>query len=307
MPYYIVNGVFLFIQTLLRNYGFTIGNTFSLRYLLTLPFTRFQPSTFSIASWYLIALFFAEIWYFWQRYLIKLLRQNILNSTVSISSISIEIVNLLFILIAGVLLQKRFSLASSNQTLGIIIRSFIMTYYIQIGYMYRNYLEMIDRSSNVLYFSFILSIQFSFFIMCGNKSINYGLYGLDVNDIQSGIQFYFTGITGVAFWLRVSRILSELPESKIIKTIGSHTKEIMLYHMFFVFLLNSIFYGLWINGKALKWIGDFNESTYRSSIYYSCIGTKKLIVIYLVFSICGSLMISKVIDIVKNQFFKQHT
>ena len=63
VPYFFINGIFLLFQTILRNYGFEIGRIFSLKTWLIFPWTTLQPLTFSIPTWYLIALFIAEIYF----------------------------------------------------------------------------------------------------------------------------------------------------------------------------------------------------------------------------------------------------
>lgn len=71
IPYYFINGGFLIFQTIIRRYGFEIGEIFSLKTWILSPWIHIQPSTFSIPTWYLPALFIAEIYFIIIRKIVK--------------------------------------------------------------------------------------------------------------------------------------------------------------------------------------------------------------------------------------------
>ena len=61
IPYFVFNGAFLLIGTVLRTWGVSFPQSFTWKAWLIDPWIKMYTITFSVPAWYLIALFFAEI------------------------------------------------------------------------------------------------------------------------------------------------------------------------------------------------------------------------------------------------------
>lgn len=279
--FYCVNGLFLIVQTLLRYRGFSIGDTFSLLTWLILPWITLEPKTFAAPTWYLIAAFIAEIIYIFLRNLVALIIKNEKAKEICIGLLCTAL---------GVSALYLCHYASLSNPLKVIIRSCIMIPFLDTGFLYRYYLEKIDNTPSIIYFSIVLMLQYLLLLVTKNNNLHFLLH--DLSGFENvGVEYYFAGISGIALWLRVSRLLSKLPESKLIINIGMNTKYIMANHLFGFFLLNCFFALLKSNGFIPSFFERFSIGEFKRTIYFTYKVEPRIIPIYFAFGIAFSLVI----------------
>jgi len=296
VPYYIINGIFLISGTLLAGAGITFLRHFKFTEWLTLPWTRPYIITFSVPTWYLIALFIAEIYFVILR---KLVRTVIKKDPAG------EICILAVTLVLGIASVYYTYAASPSQTAIVYLRSVPMLFFIQTGYFYRKYLERFDTLASGWYFLIVFFIQFLLILLSGNDVLSPGLYGM-LEFGPWGYNYFIGGLTGTALWLRITRILASIPkQSGFLIFIGNNTKYIMAFHVFGFFLLNCIFSLLRQNKIGLIFLEGFSPRTFKSYLYYLNNTTPRFTVLYFLAGLFFSLLAALVIRSV-SRFLRRH-
>ena len=293
VPFFGFNGVFLVLQTILHNFGFSMGQTFSFYNWIIFPFLHTQPLTFGIATWYLFVLFFAEILYVCIRKIVLVLFQK---------QIIYELIMLLIFLINGVFLCFLVNNYKINDIVVIYMRPFLMLFFIQLGRIYKLYLEIKLKNIDItMYFIIIFIVQGCVILLSHNDRLAPGLYGM-VGFSYSGIFYFITGIIGIMFWLKISQMIDSMDYNlKCLINIGKNTKYIMTFHLFGYFILNCIIYVLAKNGYAMRYFQYFDKNKFFSSIYYTCTYEPRVILIYLTFGIVISMLLAYILTNIKEK------
>lgn len=109
-----------------------------------------------------------------------------------------------------------------------------------------------------------------------------------------------TSVTGIWFWLRISKKLEPIyNENSLIAKISNNTKSIMMHHVFCMELLNII---LFYTRNIFKLDGFDVKSFLNLGCWYRYYAdTKQLEIIYLVVGIVGSLIIARLINVLKEK------
>ena len=110
----------------------------------------------------------------------------------------------------------------------------------QMGYLYREKLEKYDTLPDGPYLLLVMGIQLLITVLCGGLAFS----AVWVSSFANGpVIPYLTVITGLAFWLRISRIIKDIPylSGKLV-TIGRNTYAVMMHHIFAFFLVKAFFY-----------------------------------------------------------------
>lgn len=290
LPYYIFNGIFLLLGTWLLQQGFTFLTPFSLTEWLLHPWTRLYSITFSVPTWYLISLFIAEIFLVLLRKLFRMLiHKDLLR----------EILLLLFTLVLGVAAIYLHNTIKFPQAAQVYLRSVLMLFFIQVGIFYRRHLESHDTLGSGWYFLILFALQFLLILLSGNNPLSPGLYGLVFFE-TAGHDYFLAGLTGIALWLRISRLLSSIPhKSRVLTYIGSNTKYIMTFHVFGFFLLNTLFDVLKKAGLEKVLLDNFSTRTYHSYLYYADIDNPRMMILYFLAGMGFSLLMALVINALK--------
>lgn len=171
------------------------------------------------------------------------------------------------------------------------MRCLFLLPFFQFGFLYNQKLEIKDNLNNLCYFLIIFLVQF--LLICNYNNITFSLVGC--NDFDSNILLPFiTSLTGILFWLRISKIISSyFRGNKLIKYISQNTFEIMTHHMFIFFLINTVF-------RLFKRAG-FDETAYRNNIFYIYLPFDyRFSIFYLLLGIFVPLIIKHLIDIIFN-------
>lgn len=284
LPYYLINGAFYLFQTALRPLGYTIGHPFHPAEWLLGPWIRLQPAALSIPTWYLLALFLAEsMWLALRLAARALIRRE-----------SAREWTLLLLTTALGMACVTFANAQPRPEAALVyLRSLVMLPFLQLGLLYRKKLEARDTLPSLPYFLIVFAAQYVM-IFLFREHLRPGLWGL-VDFDRSGIGFYLLGLNGIALFLRLSRLLAPpAAHSRLVLSIGQHTRQIMSWHLFGYFCLNTLLLVLHRLGRFGMLIGGFDEARYFSGIYYTCTKDTRMIPLYLAAGIAVSLLAAQI-------------
>ena len=291
LPYYVINGLFLLLGTWLRaNWHITYLTPFSLEEWLIHPWTKLYSITYSVPTWYMISLFIAEIYFVLLRKLFRLIiRKDFVR----------ELILLLVTLGLGIgAIILRNSMPPS-ETIMVYLRSVLMLFFIQVGIFYRRHLEKHDNLNSGWYFLILFTFQFLLILLSGNNPLSPGLFGMVYFEVI-GYDYFLAGLTGIALYLRITRILATIPrQSRVIKFIGGNTKYIMAFHVFGFFLLNCFFRFLYEHNAEHILLIDFKPEVFRSYLYYACVENPRMILLYYLAGMAFSLLVAWLIGLVK--------
>ena len=160
------------------------------------------------------------------------------------------------------------------------------------GTLYKEKLEARDRADNGLYLGIILA-AWLLLAMSGRPLI----YSVAFCNGFTGILLpYVTAALGIAFWLRVSRILAgAFGDGRYIRYFGSHTYAVMMHHIMALMVLKTLFAAL---AKYTALFPGFSFEQYKADLWY-CYFPKALPqfrVVYLMWAIVLPLLFQWVFD-----------
>jgi len=291
VPFYVINGIFLLLQTLLVNYGYYLGETFSLKVWLLHPWIYPEPPTLAHPTWFLMALFLAEIYYILFRKLIRIIVRKDIAAEI--------VITILSLLLSMAAIYCKYT-ADPSPTAVLYLRSVFIMFFLQAGHMYKKYLEKIDNIPNKILLPVLFIIQLAIILYTENSPLYYSLVTLNWYG-RVGIVSIIASLSGIAFWLRISRILASIPaRSRLVMFIGDNTKYIMSFHLFVYFLVNLAFNHLRSIPGAGYYLSAFDEEKFRTSVYYVCNDNPRTILIYFAAGMAVSLLAAKVISLVKS-------
>lgn len=142
-------------------------------------------------------------------------------------------------------------------------RAIYMLFWFQMGTIYNKYLERRDKSGNIVYLSIVLVIQIFIWIVCRDTGIIAGVWNSEFSN--NALLTILSAGTGIAFFLRIARILSPCAEnSKAIAYVSTHTFSIMMHQMTGFFVLNLLFLGV----TSALGAGDFDVEAFRTDFWY---------------------------------------
>lgn len=144
--------------------------------------------------------------------------------------------------------------------------------------------------SNLLYFSIIFAVQLGVITIYGRK-LSYTISWC--NDFNENMAMpYVVGMLGIAFWLRVAKILEPLlADSKCIRLISNHTYSIMVNQFLGFMIVKTIF-------ALIAWFtpfcANFDFAEYKSNIwwYYIPKGIPNWYILYMIGGIVIPITIS---------------
>ena len=293
LPFYVINGLFILFDFLIAGLGFARINYTFTDYLL-MPLAETQPTTFSFATWFLPALFLAEIYY----YLLRTVLDRLLKDTF--------LKEVLFLFLITILSSTAFyirSVYNPGVTVVVLLRSVVMLFFLQIGFLYRHYLERLDTIPGGWYFLILGTVQFLLILYSGNSRLSPGLFDLSGFG-KIGFLYYCCGVTGISLWLRISRLIASIPyKSRLLMFIGKNTRYIMSFHIFGFFLLNCLFYLICSMGGSAAFLTDFRPAQFFTDLFfYRCSqDNPRILILYFLAGMAVSLGLAKLILLGKNR------
>ena len=307
MVYYyiwnIIYGLFMLILNKCNMYNLPIN--FNFKNIFILPFFHGQSFNINNPAWFIPTLFMIEIIFLFIRKIQLLIKKDT------------QSIFLLFFFIMAIV-----SVYFSEKNTNIIYSPFkkigFFLFFFQLGKFYKEKLEFIENKINTIY---VFTVTILINIVCIKlfNDINFpSLYNMEgFRDLHPIIPI-ITSITGIWFWLRISRILATvISENNIFKLISNNTKAIMMHHIFFMAIFNFILYF----GRNLFKLNTFNTNAFKSSCgWYRYFGNSSLFYgsIYIFAGIFGPLLFvlleklvikifKKTTEIIKQKYSKKET
>lgn len=294
IPYYLWNLIYGLLAAFLRRNGFLFGEPITLDTLFLEPFCLGYQFILNHAAWFVPSLFLIELAY----------RTLISNRFWKKAEKACRFLFFLTLVggIGGIFMSRN----AGNEGFFLTVEKmlFLLPFY-SAGVLYRKELEDKDCLGNGLYFSAILGA--AVILWFSRRPLIYSVS--TCRDFSGYLLPYITGFLGIAFWLRVSKILAPaFQNSRFLEFFGRNTFSIMMHHMMIFFLLTTCFA---FGAKYMGMFGDFDFARYKSDIYY-CYrpgGEAQWIVIYLLAGLLVPLGIQKMLMIcrekVKITYFTQ--
>lgn len=251
LPYFLWNLFYGFMASLLHRAGFSIGGELSLKTLFWSPFLDGHQFMYNFPAWFVPALFLIEVVNVLMRKALSLIR---LDNEWLIFGLC---------LLAGVLTAW---LAIGGHVWGwhkLPGRILFMLPGFQMGRIYKEKLEALDRAEDGPYFLVVMGAQVLITIFCAGLAFS----AVWVTSFANGPLIpYVTIITGIAFWLRIAKIISRIPYlcSKMV-SIGRSTYGIMMHHMACFMLVKGVFYLL---SKGTPFCAEFDAELFFSEINF---------------------------------------
>ncbi len=250
----------------------TFGEDINFENAFLKPFYFNHQFFFNCPAWFLVPLFFLEII---NIPVLKRLNKNKHYFVYFIASIVISLVG-----------AKFATMGYKSGWLRLLQWILLFLPFFSFGMLYRVYLEKKDVIPNFWYFAFLIFAASAIMFVAG-RPVSYVAVWLNFSHFYLP---FVTGMLGILFWLRVTRILAPaFKDSKFVKVISSNTFSIMMHHLFGVFLINLLFLVIHnMTGKI-----DFDYSKFSTSIYYTVAlrGVGQLRIIYIVFGILYGLFV----------------
>ena len=246
IPFFIINLCYGIFCSILRYYNIiNYGTPINLYTLFIQPFINNNQFIFNFPSWFVPTFFVTYVVYL----LIHKLSSTISNIKILKNS-KVKFLNeyilLVIFLIVGIVAVyfKDITKAEDLRTLLLKVAFFLPMF--QIGFLYQTkWQKYDDKIKTALYLPILIIINLILIKIFGN--LRYDMH--EFSGFQGNVLLPFiTSVTGILFWLRISRVLSKwLGDNKVINYISNNTFSIMSHHLLYIFLFNIILY--WINLK----------------------------------------------------------
>ena len=228
LPYFAWNLFYGVLAQVLHGAGFSIGEGLSFKTLFLSPFLDGHQFMYNFPAWFVPVLFMLEAANVLMRKLLSLLK-----------------LDFEWLIFAG-------CLAAGIATVWLAIGGHVWGWYklpgrllfmmpgFQMGRLYRTKLEGRDTLPDGPYFLLVMGIQVLIVIFAAGLNFS----AVWVSSFANGpVVPYLTMITGIAFWLRVSKILSKnMYLSGKLAYIGRNTYSIMMHHIACFMLVKGFFY-----------------------------------------------------------------
>lgn len=252
LPYLLWNVFYGILAWALRAWGgFSLGGGLSLWNLFVEPFVSGYQFLYNFAAWFVPVLFVIEMMNLLLRLVLKKLHLNhewlILAGTLAVG-------------MTVVWLAKGGHVWGWYKTPGRILFLFPC---FQMGQFYYRRLEKHDTLGNLPYFAVLLGFQLVLTLTCGGL----GYSSVWVTGFANGpLLPYVTAVSGIAFWLRVSKILNPvLGKSRAVLYLGKNTYCVMMHHIFVFMLIKMALAAI---AKGTGCFPDFDWEQYRGNIDY---------------------------------------
>ncbi|MDE7327863.1 MAG: acyltransferase family protein [Lachnospiraceae bacterium] len=242
LPYYIWNLVYAIVVFLLKNAGyvrFQLNPSLS-NFFLT-PWTTGDQYQLNSPAWFLLTLFLVEVVY---------LSLHKFFAFIKIRNDTLLLLPFVCMGIAGGGMMVH-GIAKGGML--VLAKLLYAIFFYHLGHLYYEKLEKFDRLGNLPYFGILFVIQY--FLMVKTNGFPYiSMWNGSITTMGKNIFLpVAVALTGIAFMLRISKILTlSLGESKIIKKISTSTKTIMIHHYAVIVLFNVALSFLYRHGVELK-------------------------------------------------------
>lgn len=290
LPYFIWNVIYGMLVIVLRAAGFYIGNEPSLWTLFAEPFLSGHQFLYNAPAWFVPALFLTEA----VNVLIRRLFQRLgLQNEWAVMGLYLCLGMAVAWLSANGYVYDWYRIPG---------RLMYMLPCYQMGRLYRAKLEEKDTLPDWLYFGMLFVIQLLLTAFCNGL----GVSAAWCNGFLNGpVIPYVTAVTGIAFWLRLSRILEPaLGKRKFWNYFGENTFAVMMHQVLAFLLIKGIFAlcclaaGYGPGCQSAGWFADFDWSRFTTDVYYCYLpgGREPFKMLYVAAGIGLPLLLQKGLD-----------
>lgn len=301
VPYLIWNLVYGLMAWALRAVGFSMGEAVSLRTLLISPVISGYQFIYNYAAWFVPVLFIIEAMNLSARLILRrveglmakwLNRRRGREDGVDLTWLT-ECIMLFGSLIVGmtvVWLAVGGHVWGHYKAPGRILFLFPC---FQMGQFYRQKLERHDTLGNLPYFTIVIGIQLLFNMFCNGLAFS----SVWCTGFANGpVIPYMTIMSGIAFWLRVARVLTPLLEkSKAVRYLGRNTYAVMMHHVAVFMLIKAMIAGV---ASSTGLCADFDFGQYYANIdyFYLVRGVEQFKMVYLAAGVVLPLILQSAIE-----------
>ncbi len=286
LPYFVWNLVYGIAAGILRGNGFAMGEPVGLRTLFLEPFISGYQFIYHYAAWFVPVLFLIEIMNLFMRLILRKLH------------LCHEWLILAGTLAAGMTVV---CFAIQGRVWGLYkMPGRILFLYpcFQMGQFYRRKLEVHDKSGNLPYFAMLFAVQILLTLCCNGLAYS----SVWCTGFANGpVIPYVTAVTGIAFWLRIAKILTPvLAQSRVMRYLGKNTYAVMMHHVMAFMLVKMV---LALFAAHTPWLADFDIDAYRSNIdyYYLVKGAEQFRLVYLAAGAALPLLLQRGLDGVRRK------
>lgn len=301
VPYFIWNVIYGLIAWGMRGVGFAMGEGISLRTLFVQPFLHGYQFIYNYAAWFVPVLFLIELMNLLARMLLRRVIRGVCRlrgrgagrssgrsaggtkEAGAALSMAAEDSIVEWVMLAG-------SLVVGITVVWLAIGGHVWGNYkapgrilflfpcFQMGQFYRKKLEKHDTAGNVAYFAVLIGLQ---------VILSVGLGGLAFSSVwctgfaNGPVIPYVTIMSGIAFWLRVARILTPVfGQSRSVQYLGRNTYAVMMHHVMAFMLVKIVIAAV---AAYTGMCADFDFVQFYSNIdyYYFVRGAEQFGMVYL--------------------------
>lgn len=284
LPFYIWNLIYGIIANVFRYAGIIqYGDKINIKSLFIEPLNTGLQYGLNCVSWFVPALVVCQLIFVMLRFILKHLH---LYTDVA----------LFFICIALAVCCITLSYQGHRYDTLFFQHFMYGIFYYCVGYLYRKYIEKIDTINSVLYLFLCIMIQY-IVIVKTNNNLFIGMWDANYNNFNGNVITALIGpLCGIAFWLRISRILapSFAGNNKLI-FVSENTWTIMMHHQFWFFVINLCF--LFMKEKMGLFM-SFDNSYFASYQWYAYepSGQNVFMLFYVFIGICIPLQIKWIVQ-----------
>ncbi len=307
LPYFIWNVFYGILAQTLRTFGgFSLGEAVSLKTLFVSPFLNGYQFIYNFAAWFVPVLFVVEAMNLCMRLLLKRLHGNS-EWLIFMGSLAVGMAVVYFAV------QGR--VWGLYKTPGRIL--FLYPCF-QMGQFYKKRLERRDTLGNLPYFAIVIGVQVLLHLCCNGLAYS----SVWCTGFANGpVIPYMTVVSGVAFWLRVSKILAPLCGAKgscaaaqpgrkrqgvlsaagksadgFLLYLGRNTYAVMMHHIMAFMLVKAVLAGI---AAHTGYLADFDFASFYGNIdyYYLVKGSEAFQMVYLAAGVGLPMLLQRGLDI----------
>lgn len=292
LPAYLWNLVYGGLAWILTQNGFTFIEKIDAYDLFLMPFVDGEAFLFNLGSWFVYPLFLVCVINVSLRWLLKFLKWN--NDYALL---------VLYLCCGMAAVYTAINHQELNHGIGkLLLRTLFMLSVYQLGRLYRAKWERLDTLNNIAYFGILFVVQL--LMLTFFQELEY--FPSSMTSFNNGfVMPYVTAVTGIAFWLRVSRILAPaVSDRRFVTLIADNTYHIMIHHMFGFWCVKMLFYALY---EAFGWFGEAVWSQMFQNFwwYYLPKGLTEYAIVYVAGGFAVSILIGKISSSAKIFFYKR--
>lgn len=291
LPYFVWNLIYGLIAWALRAFGgFSMGDQVSFKSLFLDPFLHGYQFIYNFAAWFVPVLFLVELMNLCMRLALKKLR------------LDNEWLILLGTLLVGMAVVQ---LSIGGRVWGwykMPGRILFLYPCFQMGQFYKKKLESRDTLGNLPYFIRVTGVQVVLSLCCNGLAYS----SVWCTGFANGpVIPYVTVVSGVAFWLRVAKILAPLcgesrggteapqnPAGGFLLYLGRNTYAVMMHHIMAFMLVKMVLAGI---ASHTGYLADFDFAEFYGNIdyYYLVKGSEAFKMVYLAAGVALPLLLQR--------------